>query len=37
VERDAERWNCSRSLVVATIVAEFYGVKEQERFDQEPE
>ena len=36
VEKDAVRFNCSKSLVVASILAEFYGYKFQERFNEEP-
>jgi hypothetical protein len=33
VERDAIRFNCSKSLVIASIIADFYAYTDQERFD----
>ena len=37
VEKDARRFNCSKSFVIASILADFYGYATQERYDKEPD
>lgn len=36
VEKTAVRFNCSKSLVVTTALMEFFGIPNDDRFDQEP-
>ena len=36
VEKDARRFNCSKSFVIASILADFYGYAVKERYDEEP-